>query len=69
LLAEIRSQVFDYAKELRHLREYSNTVDINAENYVESYANIKGLSIIKSDNLVFLQKFLSLRSRKYQSPV
>jgi hypothetical protein len=66
LLAEIRSQVFDYAKELRDLREYSNTVDINAENYIESYAKIKRLSI-KSDHLVFVQKFRSLCDRKYQS--
>ena len=48
LLAEIRSQVFDYSKELRHLREYSNTVDINAENYIESYAKIKGCPLLKA---------------------
>jgi hypothetical protein len=66
LLAEIRSQVFDYAKKLRDLREYSNTVDINAENYIESYAKVKRLSI-KDDNLVFLPKFRSLCDRKYQS--
>ena len=69
LLVKIRNPVFDYAKELRDLREYRKTVDINAENYIdESYAKIKRLSI-KSDNLVFVQKFLSLRSRKYQSQV
>jgi hypothetical protein len=68
LLAEIRSQVFDYAKELRDLREYSNTVDINAENYIESYAKIKRLSI-KSDHLVFVQKLRSLCDRKYQSQI
>ena len=68
LLVKIRNPVFDYAKELRDLREYRKTVDINAENYIESYAKIKCLSI-KSDNLVFVQKFLSLRSRKYQSQV
>jgi len=65
LLVEIRSQVFDYAKELPPLREYSNTVDINAENYIESSAKIKRLSI-KSDPLVFVQKFQSLCDRKYQ---
>jgi hypothetical protein len=48
LLAEIRSQVFDYAKELRALREYSNTVDINAENYMESYAKIKCCPLLKA---------------------
>jgi len=68
LLVKIRNAVFDYVKELRDLREYRKTVDINAENYIESYAKIKRLSI-KSDNLVFVQKFLSLRSRKYQSQV
>ncbi|MEG4217872.1 hypothetical protein QUA27_21265 [Microcoleus sp. Pol14C6] len=64
LLAEIISQVFDYAQELRDLLEYSKTVDINAENYIESYAKIKCLSM-KGDNLVFLQKFRSLCDRKY----
>jgi hypothetical protein len=48
LLGEIRSQVFDYAKELRHGREYSNTVDINAKNYIESYAKIKGCPLLKA---------------------
>ncbi|MEG4231164.1 hypothetical protein QUA40_03450 [Microcoleus sp. Pol11C3] len=62
MLAEIRNQVFDYAKELRDLLEYSKTVDINAENYIESYAKIKRWSI-KGDNLVFLQKFRSLYAR------
>ncbi|UNU23215.1 hypothetical protein [Microcoleus vaginatus] len=69
MLVEIRSQVFDCAKELQQLRGYSNTVDINAENYyIESYAKIQRLSI-KGDNLVFLPKFRSLRSRKYQSQI
>ena len=68
LLAEIRSQVFDCAKELPPLREYSNTVDINAENYIESYAKIKRLSI-KTDPLVFVEKFRSLCDRKYQSQI
>ncbi|MEP6517659.1 hypothetical protein [Microcoleus vaginatus] len=45
MLAEIRSQVLDYAKELWHLREDSNTVDINAENYIEIYAKIKIFSL------------------------
>jgi hypothetical protein len=57
LLAEIRSQVFDYSKELRSLREYSNTVDINAENYIESYAKIKGCLILKATMWCFFQSF------------
>ena len=55
MLAEIRSQVFDYAKELRALREYNNTVDINAENYIESYAKIKGCSLLKATIWFFFQ--------------
>jgi len=37
LLVKIRNAVFDYVKELRDLREYRKTVDINAENYIESW--------------------------------
>jgi hypothetical protein len=48
LLAKIRSQVFDYSKELPHLREDSNTVEINAENYIESYAKIKAWPLLKA---------------------
>src|SRR4028118_1105080 len=48
LLAEIRSQVFDYSKELRPLREYSNKVDINAKNYIESYDKIKRCPLLKA---------------------
>jgi hypothetical protein len=55
LLAEIRSQVFDYAKELRSLRKYSNTVDIKAENYIESYAKIKGCPLLKATIWCFFQ--------------
>lgn len=48
MLAEISSQVCDYSKELRPLREDSNTVDINAENYLESYAKVKGSPLLKA---------------------
>ncbi|NJK69789.1 MAG: hypothetical protein HC941_27730 [Microcoleus sp. SU_5_3] len=68
LLAAIRSLVFDYAQELRHLREFTNTIEINAKNYAEAYVKIKGLSIA-GDDLRFLQKFRSLCDRKYQSQI
>ena len=68
LLERIRSLVFDYAQELRYLREYSNTIEINAENYAESYAKIKDLSV-DGDNLQFLEKFRSLCDRKYQRQI
>lgn len=48
MLAEIINQVFDYAQELWHLREDSNTVDINAEIYIASYAEIKGCPLLKA---------------------
>jgi len=68
LLATISSLVFDYAQELRHLQEFSITIDINTDNYEEAYARIKGLSI-EGDNLEFLQKFRDLSDRKYQSQI
>jgi hypothetical protein len=68
LLAKIRLLVFDYSKELRHLREFSNTIEINAKNYAEAYVNIKPLSIA-GDDLRFLQKFRILCDRKYQSQI
>ncbi len=68
LLEKIRSLVFDYAQQLRYLREDRNTVEINAENYAQNYAKIKGLSVA-GDNLLFLQKFRILCDRKYQSQI
>jgi len=68
LLAAISSLVFEYAQELRHLREFSITTDINAENYAQNYAKIKALSIA-GDDLQFLQKFRRLSDRKYQSQI
>ncbi|MEG4320661.1 MULTISPECIES: hypothetical protein [unclassified Microcoleus] len=68
LLATVRSLVFDYTKELRHLREFSNTIDINTENYEDAYVKIKELSV-DGDNLLFLEKFRSLCDRKYQSQI
>lgn len=68
LLAAIRSLVFNYAQELRHLREFSNTIDINTENYEAVYVKIKELSV-DGDNLQFLEKFLNLCDRKYQSQI
>ncbi len=68
LLEKIRSLVFDYAQQLRYLREDRNTVDINTENYAQNYAKIKGLSVA-GDNLLFLQKFRILCDRKYQSQI
>ena len=68
LLAAISSLVFDYGQELRHLQEFSVTIDINTDNYEEAYARIKGLSI-EGDNLEFLQKFRDLSDRKYQSQI
>ncbi|MEG5057781.1 hypothetical protein QUB60_22025 [Microcoleus sp. A2-C5] len=65
LLAAISSLVFEYAQELRHLREFSITIDINAENYAQNYAKIKPLSIA-GDDLQFLHKFQDLSDRKYQ---
>ncbi|MEG4286803.1 hypothetical protein QUB68_27085 [Microcoleus sp. A006_D1] len=68
LLAAISSLVFEYAQELRHLREFSITIDINAENYAQNYAKIKALSIA-GDDLQFLHKFRRLSDRKYQSQI
>ncbi len=68
LLAAISSLVFEYAQELRHLREFSITTDINTDNYSESYVKIKALSIA-GDDLQFLQKFRRLSDRKYQSQI
>jgi hypothetical protein len=68
LLAQIRLLVFDYSKELRHLREVSNTIEINAKSYAEAYVKIKSLAIA-GDDLRFLQKFRSLCDRKYQSQI
>lgn len=68
LLAQIRILVFDYGKELRHLRELTNTIEINAENYAQIYAKIKELSIA-GDDLRFLRKFRILCDRKDQSQI
>ncbi len=68
LLATISSLVFDYAQELRHLQEFSITIEINAGSYEDAYARIKALSI-EGDNLEFLQKFADLSDRKYQSQI
>ena len=63
LLAEIRSQVFDYSKELRPLREYSNTVDINAKIYIESYAKIKCCPLLKATIRCFFRSSELVRSQ------
>jgi len=68
LLATISSLVFDYAQELRHLQEFSITIDINTDNYEEACGRIKALSI-EGDDLRFLQKFGDLSDRKYQSQI
>ena len=67
-MAAIRSLVFDYGQELRHLRECSNTIESNTDDYAEAYAKIKALSIA-GDDLRFLQKFRRLCDRKYQSQI
>ncbi|MEG4943056.1 hypothetical protein [Microcoleus sp. F4-D5] len=68
LLAEIRTQMFDCAQQVRYLKEDKNTIDTNAENYGDALTKIRSLCI-PGDNLDFLQKFLDLAENKYQRQI
>jgi hypothetical protein len=68
LLAEVRTQMLAFAKQLRYLQEDRNTIDTNAENYAEALTRIRGLCI-PGDNLDFWQRFLDLAENKYQRQI
>ena len=68
LLERVRTNLFNYTKCLRYLREYHNTVTTNTENYDKSLDEICQLSL-EADNLEFWQKFLNLSKNKFQAQI
>ena len=68
LLARLRTKVFDYTGCLRFLRECRNSLTINTDNYRETLAEIKKLTLA-DDNLDFLDKFLNLAEHDYQQQI
>ncbi|EDX78122.1 hypothetical protein MC7420_7860 [Coleofasciculus chthonoplastes PCC 7420] len=68
LLARIRTKVFDYTKCLSLLKENSNTLTVNTNNYREILEEIQKLTLA-DDNLDFLYKFLNLAEHDHQQQI
>ncbi len=68
LLAEVRTKMLAFAKQVRYLQEDRITIDTNAENYAEALTKIRSLCIA-GDNLDFWQRFLDLAENKYQRQI
>lgn len=68
LLSRISTNLFEYTKYLRYLKETYNTVTANTKNYDEVLTEIRQLSL-EADNLGFWEKFLNLSKNKFQSQI
>lgn len=68
LLARIRTKVFDYTKCLSLLKEHSNTLTVNTNNYRETLEEIQKLTLA-DDNLDFLYKLLNLAEHDHQQQI
>jgi hypothetical protein len=68
LLSRISTNLFEYTKYLRYLKETHNTVTTNTENYAKALGKICQLSL-ETDNLEFWKKFLDLSKNKFQAQI
>jgi len=59
---------FNYAKNLRNIKEYEGTIATNIQNYTTKLEEIKTLTLV-NDNLAFLQSFLHQTCKQFQDQI
>jgi hypothetical protein len=59
---------FNYAKNLRNIKEYEATIATNIQNYTTKLEEIKTLTLV-NDNLAFLQSFLHQTCKQFQAQI